>query len=149
MMKLISTLSVYLRYSACLLVFVGLTACGNNDESTTGASGSWCSCDDDCASVEGHTGVCFAGLCMLNTIPFNTCDDGGLNPNNLNNPNCPTGFACGEIEVPNQDEFYVCFPSCNDVNCHSQCAKGICIPTPETLTQCDNQCSLYCGIFDL
>ena len=138
MMKLISTLSTHLRYSACLFIFVALTACGD-DESATGettptaetlaAPGSSCSCDDDCASVEGHTGFCYESICLVesDTTNLNRCDKEGTDTN------CPTGFICWDG---------ICSPNCYSYDCDGICYGGFCVPASGAA--CDSSCSRHC-----
>ena len=148
MMKLISTLSVYLRYSACLLVFVALTACGD-DEAVTGetssnnpsssdettpttgtlaAPGSSCSCDADCAAIGSNTGVCLGSICMTDSTPVDTCDEEGTDTN------CPTGFQCW---------FGLCWPDCVSYDCDATCDRdGSCAPMLDSA--CDSSCSRHC-----
>ena len=143
MMKLISNLPIYLRYSACLLIFVAFTACGD-DEAATGetvtvetnppaetplaAPGSSCSCDADCASFGSNMGLCVASLCVTAADPVDTCEE--------DNPslNCPTGFLCW---------FGLCMPDCNSYDCTGTCDdNGTCTPLLES--ECDSSCSSFC-----
>ena len=138
MMKLISTLSTHLRYSACLFIFVALTACGD-DESATGettsttgalaAPGSSCSCDDDCASFGSNKAICLNSICLADADPILTCDEVGTDTN------CPTGFRCwGGL----------CFPDCDAFSCDGTCDEdGSCVYLPDAA--CDSTCSGYCA----
>ncbi len=142
MMKLISNLPIYLRYSACLLIFVALTACGDDEpakgEAVTGettptaetlaAPGSSCSCDADCTSSGSNTGVCLNSICLAEADPLHTCDEEGTTAN------CPTGFQCwGEL----------CWPDCDAFSCDGTCdSDGSCVYLPDGA--CDSTCSRYC-----
>ena len=153
MMKLISNLPIYLRYSACLLIFVAFTACGDDEaargetvtgettptgETVTGettptaetlaAPGSSCSCDADCASSGSNTGLCLNSICLADADPIHTCDEEGTDTN------CPTGFQCwGGL----------CWPNCDAFSCDGSCdSDGSCVPASDGA--CDSTCSRYC-----
>ena len=155
MMKLISNLPIYLRYSACLLIFVAFTACGD-DEAATGettptaetlaAPGSSCSCDADCASFGSNTGVCLDTICMTESDPVDTCpneptvtyEEGTYEEDTYEegtDTNCPTGFQCW---------FGICWPDCDAFSCDGTCdSDGSCVRGSDAAA-CDSTCSRYC-----
>ena len=178
MMKLISTLSAYLRYSACLLIFVGLTACGDDKQSTPdtppvinpvatesnttpdtvpttpgtaptapgitpdrlAAPGMECSCDADCASVDGQTGICFSGVCMVEAIPYDTCDEDDLSLN------CPEGFQCWPLDIGTDYFPHFCWPDCDSYGCDGTCDEdGSCAPL-DNAPICENSCAQRCHV---
>jgi len=100
-----------------------------------GEPGSSCRCDSDCATIEGHAGICVFGVCM--TRASATCASGG------SRTECAAGSRCWGISG---HEGSVCWP---DVDSYPGCvgsrdSDGSCAHTTATGALCDRSCASYC-----
>ncbi len=101
----------------------------DGDEDPEIGPGDACVCNDDCASVSGHAGVCFFGVCFLESSA--DCSEPG------STAECPTGSRCW-IDI--------CWP---DVESYPDCIgeedeDGSCAPTEGTAAECDPECTEFC-----
>jgi len=99
----------------------------------TVAPGSACSCDDDCAAVSGHPGVCVYGICM--TRASDACSAAG------SSAECGAGSRCWGLQGA---DGYLCWPDCASYDCDGSCdGDGSCVPTQSS--NCDPTCGGYCS----
>jgi hypothetical protein len=112
----------------------GLDASASDAASGPTAPGGACACDAECASVEGHEGVCVRGVCM--TIASAGCSAAG------SATECPSGARCWGLEG---FEGGLCWPDCDAVaSCAGVCdGDGSCAPAADAT--CDASCSRVCA----
>ena len=95
------------------------------------APGGACSCDADCETVEGFTGMCVFGVCM--NQPSGECSASG------STTECPSGSRCWTM----QDAGSICWPDCEGISCAGGCDDdGSCVPTDDM--NCNSACGELC-----
>lgn len=99
-----------------------------------GGLGSACACDADCDAVDGHDGLCVAGVCFVEAS--GPCGgDGGTREQ------CPSGSRCWDLAA----DFPVCWSDCDANDCAGTCdGDGSCAPDDASNAQCDDTCATVC-----
>lgn len=97
------------------------------------APGAACDCDDACADVDGYSGMCINGICMLEASA--DCSDAG------SQAECPDGSRCWQVS---DGALNLCWPDCDAFDCDGSCDDdGSCVF--DEGSTCDNTCSDVCG----
>ncbi|HEY1099763.1 MAG TPA: hypothetical protein VGF99_12590, partial [Myxococcota bacterium] len=108
---------------------------GEGEGEGNGALGAACSCDTDCASVDGQDGLCLGGVCFV--AASGACSAEG------STAECPTGSRCWDIA----DGVPVCWADCvgDGGNCGGVCdADNSCAPSTASNDACDDTCASGC-----
>ncbi|MDI7267399.1 MAG: hypothetical protein QME96_05345 [Myxococcota bacterium] len=99
--------------------------------------GGECTCDSDCASVDGHAGRCVFGICM--TAPAAACSAAG------SRAECAAGSRCWSLAEPDIPDSALCWPDCDAYSCAGRCdADGSCVPAAGM--GCDRACGFFCNL---
>ena len=107
-----------------------------------------CVCDQDCATIGDHQGLCVQGICAVqptnaSPVPLNECLQEGTSTG------CPDNSLCKNTTIVESDNLTIivplCLADCDKNRCFGSCASldNSCEPNNFNKT-CDSTCSEFC-----